>query len=169
MTNFHLSKKPCQVRCAATCCTITPRNWFFLWRNNFHHRTIFAFVTHHKNITKRPDPRVSVRAGRWHGTPLMPLGTVLEACFAGRRIHGELGKSHVPKFRSHQVRPRVVFQLAHVSLSCLNTCLIQVLTRVIFLLVHTSCLPLGHMSPPGYMASSSISTWHVRIPPYVPS
>jgi len=85
---------------------------------------------------------------------------MLAARFAGRQIHGELWKSHVPKFKSHQVRPRVVFQLAHVSLSCLNTCLIQVLTRVIFLLVHTSCLPLGHVSPPGS------DTWHLPLCPH---
>jgi len=38
-----------------------------------------------------------------------------------------------------------MFRLAHVSLSCF-TCLILILTCVIFLLVHVSCSLLGHVS-----------------------
>jgi hypothetical protein len=34
---------------------------------NFHHGRIFHSVTRRKNITKLPDPRVSVHAGSWRG------------------------------------------------------------------------------------------------------
>ena len=122
-----------------------------------------------KNITGHPNPHISVRAGKSHGTPLTTLGAVPEACFASRQTRGELGKCHVLKFRSHQATtcrvpacPRFTFMF-HVSHPDSDMCHFFTCPRVMFSIGPRVASRFEHMVP------SSMSSWHVLVPPRVPS
>jgi len=88
----------------------TSRNWFFWWRRNLRHLTVFALAMHRNNINGRPDPRVPVNAVnalsavRCHADS--PFRQRTDTWWASRMTHVHL--SGASWFR-------------HVSLSCLST------------------------------------------------
>jgi len=85
----------------------TSWNWFFRWRRNLHHLTVFALATHPKNVTGYPDPCVPVNA----------VSAV--RCCASSPFRQRTDTRRAS--RTTRVHLSGVSWFGHMSLSCLST------------------------------------------------
>ena len=98
----------------------TSWNWFFWWRRNLHHLTVFAFAMRPKNVTGHPDPRV----------PSTLLGAVPAAHFGNRQTRGGLAERHVSTCQEppgsatcrFPACPLFTWEFGHLSLHICDTC-----------------------------------------------